>query len=590
MLNERIEKAGKQPTEAELQAIAKAMYEEKLSQLCTAQRSTPLLADEHRFANQGYADYFQRLANNGGGLSMLPAEVSRLRATGWDSDRIESLITAVLLREEGDTGIRRDDIDRHLVDAGFSPDDRLRWVLELALYRPYRDAFLAANVQLHQEMAAPSNDDAVVSPNAVDVTPSVSVKPAATGIPAEWATATPMQAAEMYIQATPRLRGHRTVGKRGASVVDEHTLRQIRCAARLLQQSMPSGTPFWQVTNADILLLDDHFDRLYINFGKAERDRAPEHSLDDAVARAAERVAEGDLPPDDIGLKVGTTNKHFNKLAQIHAFMRKSVPAAAAIEFATFQRVVDQDEREARIRYSDEQGRAIFTLPPWTGCCLKDRLAAGSAIVHDALFYILLLVWYTGARREELCKLMVDDVQEKYGIWHLLVRPTETGRIKNRASQRLIPLHDELIRLGFLRYVEALRDAGERVLFPEIVPGGDTKRKFGDVFYKLWWIYIARHVPGLKRGQAMHSARHMVSDELKDKEVFLEFRNDFLGHKGKGGEGETRYPSAASLVNLKDVVQRIPIVTGHLPDQDAINLLPSAQRVCRPTRGGNVAA
>lgn len=48
-------------------------------------------------------------------------------------------------------------------------------------------------------------------------------------------------------------------------------------------------------------------------------------------------------------------------------------------------------------------------------------------------------------------------------------------------------------------------------------------------------------VPDLKRGQAMHSARHMVADELKDQCVFIEFRNDFLGHKGKG-EGEKSLP------------------------------------------------
>lgn len=98
-------------------------------------------------------------------------------------------------------------------------------------------------------------------------------------------------------------------------------------------------------------------------------------------------------------------------------------------------------------------------------------------------------------------------------------------------------------------------------------------------------MYIAPKVPDLKRGQAMHSARHMVSDELKDQEVFLEFRNDHLGHRGKGGEGETRYPSAASLQKLKSVVEKIPVVTGHLPDQRKANLLPEGLRKPRPTRG-----
>lgn len=285
-------------------------------------------------------------------------------------------------------------------------------------------------------------------------------------------------------------------------------------------------------------------------------------------------------------MSAGTSNKHYNKLGQIHAFMRKAVPGAEPIDFSEFTVAIPKDEREARERYSREQGEAIFRLPPWVGCRgVEHRLEQGSVVIHDGLFYVLLLVWYTGARREELCKLMLDDVESRHGIDYLLIRTTVTGRVKNMSARRPVVIADELIRLGFLRYVDAMRAAGERLLFPELLPAGDTKRKLGDVFYKLWWIYIAPQVPGLRRGQAMHAARHMVSDELKDQEVFLEFRNDHLGHKGAGGEGETRYPSPASLLKLKSVVEKIPVVTADLPDQLTVNLLPSRLRCSRPTRG-----
>ena len=88
----------------------------------------------------------------------------------------------------------------------------------------------------------------------------------------------------------------------------------------------------------------------------------------------------------------------------------------------------------------------------------------------------------------------------------------------------------------------------------------------------------------------MHSARHMVSDELKDQEVFIEFRNDHLGHKGKGGEGVTRYPSRTSLAKLKTLVEKIPVVTAHIPDQYVINLLPDWLRTPRPSRKENKAS
>jgi len=153
-------------------------------------------------------------------------------------------------------------------------------------------------------------------------------------------------------------------------------------------------------------------------------------------------------------------------------------------------------------------------------------------------------------------------------------------------AERCIPSAEEVIRLGFVHYVDALKAAGETLLFPEIEPADGTKRKRGDVFYKLWWIYLKPLIPGLIRGQAMHSARHMVSDELKQQAIFLEFRNDLLGHKTAGGEGATRYPSAAALKTVLDLVNRIPVVTDHLPNvtADAVTLLKPDLRRQRPSR------
>lgn len=348
---------------------------------------------------------------------------------------------------------------------------------------------------------------------------------------------------------------------------------------------MPPRTPFWKVKKSDIVALDRWFDQLPVHFGKSVHDRNVVRTLEAVAIEATEKISDGDLLPEDVGLSTGTANKHFNKLGQIHKFMRDQVDTVAPIDFNAFTAAIDKDEREARKRYTREQGEVIFRLTPWTGCAgTGNRLRSGRSIIHDALFFVLLLVWYTGARREELCKLMLDDIEQRHDIDYILIRPTVTGGIKNRAARRVVVVSDELVRLGFVRYVEAMRTAGETLLFPELMPGGDTKRKIGDVFYKLWWIYLRPLVPDLKRGQAMHSARHMVADELKDQQVFIEFRNDHLGHRGKG-EGETRYPSAASLQRLRDVVAKIPVVTESLPAQLVTNLLPEGMRRPRPTRG-----
>ncbi len=85
-------------------------------------------------------------------------------------------------------------------------------------------------------------------------------------------------------------------------------------------------------------------------------------------------------------------------------------------------------------------------MPPWTGCAgVEERLSAGSVIIHDSLFYVLILVWYTGARREELCKLRIIDVDCLDGIWFLRIEDTDTGRVKNTSAFRCIPLAEEVI-------------------------------------------------------------------------------------------------------------------------------------------------
>jgi hypothetical protein len=103
------------------------------------------------------------------------------------------------------------------------------------------------------------------------------------------------------------------------------------------------------------------------------------------------------------------------------------------------------------------------------------------------------------------------------------------------------------------------------------------------VFYRIWWIYIAPLLTGLKRGQAMHAARHSFDTELKELEVFPEHREDALGHAGNYGEGR-RYSKASRLKKLKALVDKVPKVTSHLPSSDRITLLPADQRRPRPTR------
>jgi integrase len=350
------------------------------------------------------------------------------------------------------------------------------------------------------------------------------------------------------------------------------------------QNGQPAGTrPFWTCTFEDIVTLDSWFDKLPVTCGKSPRDRQPATTLQAIRERALDRIDEGELQADAIGLDGVTTNKHLRKIKQIYDLARDEIEVLPEIRFARFMVPDLKDERDARDAYTVEQAVEIFSLPPWTGCAgTHDRFVASREVFHDSLYFVLLIIWYTGMRREEVCKLLVTDVQCDAGYWYISIRNSDAGRVKNANSVRLIALAEELIRLGFVQYVDAIRAAGHDAVFPELVAERNGTKK-GDVFYRIWWIYIAPLLTGLKRGQALHAARHSFDTELKELEVFPEHREDALGHAGKHGEGR-RYSKAARLKKLKKLVDQVPIVTAHLPDFTEIRLLPADLRRPRPIR------
>jgi hypothetical protein len=67
----------------------------------------------------------------------------------------------------------------------------------------------------------------------------------------------------------------------------------------------------------------------------------------------------------------------------------------------------------------------------------------------------------------------------------IFIRPNEHRTLKNPQSKRRIPLVDEVIRLGFLRYHAKIKSVGYKLLFPELRAASD-RTPLGDVFYGDW--------------------------------------------------------------------------------------------------------
>jgi hypothetical protein len=79
------------PSEPELQAIAKAEFQNKLARYCDMQREHPWHRAMHSAANLAYADYYQRMIETGGRPEFAEGEEAALLASGYPLERLERL-------------------------------------------------------------------------------------------------------------------------------------------------------------------------------------------------------------------------------------------------------------------------------------------------------------------------------------------------------------------------------------------------------------------------------------------------------------------------------------------------------------------
>lgn len=85
----------------------------------------------------------------------------------------------------------------------------------------------------------------------------------------------------------------------------------------------------------------------------------------------------------------------------------------------------------------------------------------------DHLRWAAVIGLYTGARVGEIAQLFLRDFTVEDGIPCIRIQVESDGQaLKTESSERLVPLHPDLVALGLLERVERLRQQGEERLFP----------------------------------------------------------------------------------------------------------------------------
>jgi len=190
-------------------------------------------------------------------------------------------------------------------------------------------------------------------------------------------------------------------------------------------------------------------------------------------------------------------------------------------------------------RFSSDELNAIFRSPVFAD---GERPPRGKG---EAAFWVPLLLLFTGARREEICQLTVGDVRNEGECAYLSIDPAEEGRVKTAASRRKVPIHRELVRIGFLRYVQSLGAKPGKRLFEEMKPNKREQvgAKWGD-----WWSRYLRQTVGIKdkKVSPAHSFRHTMITECRRLNMRPDYERTMVGHVA-GARGPDAHDSYGEI-------------------------------------------
>ena len=293
-------------------------------------------------------------------------------------------------------------------------------------------------------------------------------------------------------------------------------------------------------------------------YGRSPKDK--DASIADLIARAERSGGKR--------LSDKTVKRHKSAIAQFLQFAvdHGHLTVSAHTDLLGKHRFrTEEGARDQRDVWTPEELKALFGSPIWTGCHPYFRAEAGNEIIRDAKFWLPLLALFQGARLEEFADLYRRDVICDNGIWAVNITPSVADlagaaaegektagkhkrRLKTANAKRTVALHPEIIKIGFIAYVEATAPNPADPLFPDIEPQGKDGKRGPRI--TRWFGEYRKKLNLFRPGVAMHAFRHGANTRLRD--MITDWQqerhlNYMFGHATGAGQGAERYDKGPGL-------------------------------------------
>lgn len=336
------------------------------------------------------------------------------------------------------------------------------------------------------------------------------------------------------------------MGYRAKPITIKRYVNHIRLYLILMED-----VPIAEVRSTDLYKFINTVSQLPADWGRKYRRRDPDKPLPDIIEENpdAPKIASSTVKSYIISMRM------FFDWAETNAYIWRS-PARR------LKRKTLKTSKEERDELShDDLVRIFENSPLYVGCENDIHVGTpGSYRVFDHRFWFPLVGLFSGLRINEICILSPNEVRELEGVLCFDLRKRDTVAAKTVFARRIVPVHPELIRIGFAEYVEERRQNRDNTLWPELV-----KPKSITITMKMsnFWYHHREQIGLSEKNKPFYSIRHTFITGLYRQETKAEVIAELAGHyfypefKTRAFQTHRRYIKSALIETLKREIYRL---------------------------------
>ena len=198
--------------------------------------------------------------------------------------------------------------------------------------------------------------------------------------------------------------------------------------------------------------------------------------------------------------------------------------------------------------------RQLWSSTDFAALLKTEKWNSEKTQINDHVFWVPLIARLHGLRSEEILQLKPKNIRCDDGI-HFFDIERGTGQsLKSDNARRMIPIHSQLIELGFLELVQRQRGLGKERIFDKVSRSKSSRLTFTSNFTKNFNYYrTTRKVYDERRD--LHAMRTTFNTTLVTGSVPDTARRYLMGHRNDDVGIVNYLPEGFSLATLKSYIE-----------------------------------